>query len=890
WARRALVPLAVLLAIVALVLPRPRAATDVPAAPASPALPAELVERALDRLYQPPEGRGVWHGRYAVRWIFADASYADMDASLWMDPDGGRHRVQLVHKQGGGPFEFQLGDGMGAVWYTADPRYAASLYPQIADRVPLKVELELPAAEHERMLRARLGSGAWDLPAAYLRQAARTPELVSWGRRTADDGAALAVISFRGVSPLGPPPGAAGVTGGEVTVLLAIDTASGALYEVRELLGSDAGEQTGRTVWRFLGGEWLTPSPASDTLFEVRRVLGATSAFARLGGGPAAPELPTVPLEALAPLAGAAEPQVPQPLAPPAAPPGTTTAALLRGDDAPSATVLYIGAGRRLAIRTTTPGETARASGLFPRTAQTEEVRLGDALALLRPGPAQRYEAFFGDVVDERGFVYRARVSAQGFSRDELLEVLRGLAPLSPEAVRQQLPLFVGPRPDDPAAVGALLTALAAAPLPPPTSVRRTIARVFTRQFPGPDPLADPYHLPPYGGRPETLVVETWTRVTSGGRAEIATVARGPDGTVFDRAYSGPGGGWTYDVPRGEVMLYSHALERQPYDRATYTVARLLACGGTLVEYAGERAVIRSEAHWREFSCLLPHYRGVAEFQSQNAVLRDDASSMNLFDRAGRRADLSPFLADAPGEALTVVVVLGQAGAVTRVEVYAGAGGGTPPGVALERWERVSDEVLPAERAPADLFRSTPVGGLLRIQLDDGEAAPTVLFSITPTQARGVLGGAPYGFRPEPLEAGERQIRVRLSEIFLSPFDPDGAYHFVEDFDNPFEAALHHGAALRFEFELEDGGAGRGAWLPLYQGRAERFGAYLRARARWMASEPVPVRADGRELQGWLVTLSDGRRWAIAEADGTLLAMPADTEEQLGLLQRLKRL
>src|SRR5262249_49105628 len=143
--------------------------------------PRALVERALGQLYAPPAGAGVWHGSWEIRWSFAGGSYATLNAEAWVDTNSSRHRVQLVHVSGGGPFEFELADASGSLWYATTQNYAPSLYPLLLDRNTLRTRLQVTPDEAQRMLRARLASGAWELAGAYLRQAQAAHELHSWG-------------------------------------------------------------------------------------------------------------------------------------------------------------------------------------------------------------------------------------------------------------------------------------------------------------------------------------------------------------------------------------------------------------------------------------------------------------------------------------------------------------------------------------------------------------------------------------------------------------------------------------------------------------------------------------------------------------------------------------
>jgi hypothetical protein len=912
---RALVPLAVVLAILALVWPR---GTQTPAAGETSGemvAPHTLVERARQQLYAAPDDGGgeVWRGRYSARWYFGDDSYADLAGTLWLDAERGRHRLELVHEAGGGPFEFQLGNGRDTLWYSAEPRYAATIYPQIAERFANRAQLDLARTEQQEMLAARLGAGAWGLPAAYLRQAAAADDLRSWGRHTADDGAELAVLSFRGWSALAPP--ASGPADDELTLLLSIDTRSGALYEIRELIGPDAGEQTGRTVWRYLGGEWLERGAESEAAFEPSRLLRARGGYAQLTGGPAAPELPLVPLRATLPLAEGLAPRGGLVLAPADTPPGITSAALIgaEGRNIYGATLMYLGEGRRLAIRPLAGGLD---DGLVPVSPDTEEwifsndpavrdanltssvpVRvawprsagetgLPDTTARVRPAPVQRYDALLNASFPQNGERYLALVSAQGFSREELLEVIRTLGPLSPEAVRRQTPLFVGRQYDDPEAFNALLDALADVPLPEEGQVLYTVQRTYARQAPAADALRDPYHLPLYAGIPETLLIESWTRVLDGD-VEVASVVRDEGGTVHVRSYGGPDGFWTHDVPRGEVFIDPAVGYREtPAYQGTSLARQLLVCGAVTAEVErGEQVIMRSEHDWQTGSCAMPYYADLVERQRTVVFQRSDGGVIYSFASNSFHIETVPFLADIPGIDMNFRVWLGEDGRLARTEVRVMQPSITSPPVTVERWELLRQETKPAAEVPAAVFQRNPPAAIIRFRSGGGgQDFPMGQVDVNPSQARVLLGGPLFDL-VAPLEATDN-MSATLKWIKLSPFDPDGVYSSYGRSGDTFADALLYGAALRFDYLIEDERPGAGFSLSIYQGRAERFGQFLRARARWLASEPTTVTIDGRELQGWVVTTFDSRKWLLVENEGILLAMPANGPEQ-ALVERL---
>jgi hypothetical protein len=891
-ALRALLPLAVVLTIGALVWPRGTQSLTTGETGVESIAPHTLIERARQQLYTAPPNAGddVWRGRYSARWYFGDESYADLAGSLWLDAERGRHRLELVHEAGGGPFEFQLGDGRDTLWYTAEPRYAATIYPQIAERFATRVQLDLARTEQQEMLAARLDAGAWGLPAAYLRQAAAADDLQSWGRRTADDGTQLTVLSFRGWSALGPPE--TGETAETITVLLSVDGASGMLHEIRELIGPDVGEQTGRTVWRYLGGEWIARGAASDTAFDERPLLRARGGYAQRTGGPAAPELPLVPMRATLPLVEGLTPIGGLVLAPADAPPGITSAALIgtEGRNIYGATLLYWGEGRRLAIRLL-PGRAAN-DALVPSTATTDEWVLGaratlaDATARVRSGPLRSMDTLLNGTAADNGARYELLISAQGFSRDELRDVLLTIEPLSPEAVRRQTPLFVGHQYDDPEAFNALLDALADVPLPEGGQIRYTVERTYARQAPVADALRDPYHLPLYAGLPETLLIESWTRVVNGD-VEVASVVRDEGGTVYRHSYTGPDGFWTHDIPRGEVYVDAATTFRvTPPSQGVSLARQLLVCGATMAEVdGGERVVMRSEGDWQNSSCVMPYYAELVERQRAVMFQRSDGGVIYSFATNHFDAETLPFLADIPVAEMNFRAWLGEDGRLARTEVRVMPPNMSRPPTIVERWELVRHETLSAARVPAQVFRREPPPAITRFRSDgDGQDFTFGEVEVNPSQAR-VLLDAPLFEFAAPAEATEA-VSVTLRSIKRSSFDPDSIYSSYVHSGDVFGDALIYGAALWFDYLLDDDSPGVGTNVSLYQGRADHFGQFLRARARWLASEPATVTINGREIQAWSVTTFDGRRWLIVENEGILLALPRTVVER-ALLARL---
>ena len=162
---------------------------------------------------------------------------------------------------------------------------------------------------------------------AYLRQA-ETAELRTWGRQRDVDGALLDLVSFNGISPLALPPDAPNATTSHVTVLLAIDEASGRLREVRELIGPAGSEQTTRITWRQVSEEWIDGDQAISRVFDPREAWNGVGAFTPIGKL-VDPALPLIRPEAVTALVNGYQLGWTGLWMPAGPPPGTNSALLL---------------------------------------------------------------------------------------------------------------------------------------------------------------------------------------------------------------------------------------------------------------------------------------------------------------------------------------------------------------------------------------------------------------------------------------------------------------------------------------------------------------------------------------------------------------------------------
>jgi hypothetical protein len=877
--RIALVALPVLALIALLIAPRGgrNAAPSGGLGPLPPPPdPRALVQRAGEYLYAPPPGSGVWHARYAVQWVFAGGTYALLAADQWIEPASGRHRLQLVHYDGGGPYEFELGDGVRTAWYAVSDSYAPSLYPLSAAPPAPRVRLDTMPEQQQQMLRARLQAGAWGLPAAYLRQA-QAAELHTWGRQRSPDGAVASLISFSGVSPLGPPPDAPNASIGQITILLALDETSGRLREVRELVGPLGGEQTTRTTWRVESEEWLSDPAAITGAFDQRRAWNGVGTFTNRGQL-VDPALPLAQAEKVVSLALAVQRPWTGIWMPARPPPGTTTALLLNQSNTPVSsnsfpenerlTFTYLGAGRRLEFDTREPGAA-------PPLVGGEVLELGGQQLIILPGFGQSYRAKLTHSGPFGGPAQVTWAIAFGYTRAELLDVLRSFGPPTLEAYRAQARLFV-----DPQSRSATFDTLLEALDPPPGdgAVRHTIEHMFARQSSAPDPQTDPYHVPRYQGLPERTVREIWTRGRAiSGTLETAISASDTTGALYGRMYISRAHSWVYVAHTSQLVQFATEIffELDVWsDRWQPVILNMLACGPAelLTNADGTRTVFLTDTSWLTDSCPHPIYPALFHTQTAGEALGD-------FDRA-------PYLADISDQAVTTWVDLDARGRLLRVEVRAGAG---RDGALIESWELAQDELLPIDRVPAAAFDPTPPEAFLRWRsLETTTSQPLLQDTVTLTEAlalaRSPLFGLPGGNGANTLtDTAALSATLVAIEAGASPAEEAPSSSIGEE--APFLSALRSGYALRLTYSFPEA-----PLLYIYEGPAKELGAYLRATARWGSSTPVTLDVGGRKISGWQVIGAPNDTWTLFEIDGTLIAVGYPFEESAAVIVALQQI
>jgi len=582
---------------------------------------------------------------------------------------------------------------------------------------------------------------------------------------------------------------------------------------------------------------------------------------------------------------------------PASAPPGVSSAFLLNHNPSTSIqgnqyydgstrlTFVYLAPGRRLEIST--------GPGASPALVGGELISINQRQAIILPRNGQGYQVLInhdlGNPFDNA--VYTTQVAALGYTRAELLDVLRTLGSPTLASYVAQARLFADPGRRDPAAFDALLAALA-----PPSSgaPRHFVERVYKRQDPQPDQLPDPYHRPRYSGWPAQVIQENWVRGEDNPRAvERAAITKGVDGTIYGRQYLGPSQVWYYDALASRVDGYSGALigSEQRNNEDQTMIMHLIACGaGTLQTGAnGVRTVVLSEQNWRNGgSCMHPEYAQFFYAQTTN-----DPNS---------EPDQTPFLADRSEAELTTLVGLDANGRDVKIQSWAGQ---PETGTLLQSWELISDETPPAARVPAAIFDPNAPDALRqRWAYQEPTAERPLPDSVTITQALD-LAQTPLFELSTTSAVSETSAITSTSQVtltdtvrptppFLSsiiagpPPDAPGARGNIDD-QNVFEQALRDGYAIRFSYTLT-AADGSTQTANLYQWSAKTLGAYLRASAVWQSSSAETFQIGGKPVSGWRVIERRSHiEWLLFELDGTLIAAQSPSDALLAALAQMQQ-
>lgn len=451
--RATLFPVLVLLLIVSLVLPgffqRPMRQQPETSEAVDP---HTLVEQAVANYFALPPRQGVWHTQWELLWYFSDGSLAPLLGEVWIDAQNpARHRIQLTHRDGGAPYELQLGDGDRHLWYALHPAYYGSLYGGMQlITSPRLVHRAMESEDQDAARQARFSLGAWYIGMAYLRQAEQAAEVRTLGQQRIGDHT-VQVISFAGISPLARPPDTLDEPQRKITILLALDIADGRLRSATEVLGHSGDTGSSRITWRLRREEWLGGMEQIRAVFDIEQAWIGKGDFAPQPGGHSAD--PALLLYAQD------EIESPERLLEhyddlwlPAKPPPGSEHALLRW---PAPMVVYRGQGRWLTVLASTPPAISRDAVTFTDPARlggiesgnTERTQVGPWTVVLRTGNGRRFwavaqrEIIAGDAAAAIGRE-KILIDASGYSRAELFEVIRSLQPFDRQSLRAHEHLF----------------------------------------------------------------------------------------------------------------------------------------------------------------------------------------------------------------------------------------------------------------------------------------------------------------------------------------------------------------------------------------------------------------------------------------------------------------
>lgn len=842
--RLTLPPLAVLVLIAALVLPGVlrTLVRVVPSEVSATIDPLPLLALAQQRQFTPPDGAGVWYARYRTLWPVDVGVEAPLIAEAWLDSrNAARHRLQLTHVDGGAPYEFQLGTGRDQLYYALDAIYAPAIYGRFPTQTypqnPALITLLTAPEGQQRARDERLASGPWSLPVSYIRQAQAANDLRLLGQQQ-DGERTVALLSFAGNSPLDPPPEVEGSESVPVTILLAIDVEDGLLRTVTELIGPTGAEQVSRITWRVEEERLIGAAQELRELFDIERAWTGQGMFSEQGRRPSADlALPVIaaadvvdPIHLLAPTSRT------QPWLPDQPPAGVNRALIVWPNLRPAEitspdAVAYLGPDRRLLI---TFGNIRRAEG--------EPVREGVWEGVIQPRPGMQYRLHLerqgSDDIEGHGAPDPSAamtIDAFGFSRDELLEVVRSLTPFAIPSLIAQDELFVG-REGDPSIRSLLLQVVQSSVAMPEGEARYLRANNYSRQSPpSADERRDPYHGSPYDGQPETVQIEEWV-ANQGGLVRHTETRALESEDRYGQFYLDTSTSW-YARPQVDVA-YGYAFSNAPL--IAYLPSPARAAFEMLTLSGGELTL---EA--------LPDGGSVITFKERAQDSFRYGSLLYLEGGAPDLADLRP---------ITLITELrlnpvGEAEQVTLITE-----GEDSTRTVAQRYTVEEFRDVPLDEAPA--------------ALRDG-AMPQAAYM---SDFRGLHSWTekPLAIRTltETLALHSRDIYI-LDGISLQyvqdappgpPIPRHGGYFM--------EMPIGQGLALRMVYTLPSpDGSGPGGELRLNQGPAGPLRAWLRSQAEppWRSSTLVRLTAAGRELDAWLG--SGDRDYLIVEIDDTLLVI-----------------
>jgi hypothetical protein len=354
------------------------------------------------------------------------------------------------------------------------------------------------------------------------------------------------------------------------------------------------------------------------------------------------------------------------------------------------------------------------------------------------------------------------------------------------------------------------------------------------------------------------------------GTIESAATTRDASGKVYARQYRSAALGWDYDAVANRVSQFSGENVTSGINEDQYTVLQMLDCGGAQLQLVpdGTRSLVLTERDWRRDSCQNPRYPWLWNVQT---------------GLVPGQIDEAPFFGDLSDDELTTIIRLGANGRPARTEIWAG---NPETGVLLESWERVSEEIVAADRLPANTFDRQPPASDIRLIFPGADGVQTIDASLP--------GGTDLDIairraRSPFIGFGQGPDEPRLTTIVLGN-EPEQTPTLSYAIDNSvFNAALNGGYAIYSTYTVTH--ETQFETIRFYQGAAKELGAYLRDSANWTGSTATSIQIGGQAIAGWqVIERSGGTPWLLFELGGTLVAVDNITPDTLALLDKLRRL
>jgi hypothetical protein len=870
---RLVIPLAVVLVLIAaLVLPgfTQRSVTVVDRSSDPVAVdPSALIAQALELHTQPPQtGPAIWRVRFETLWYFDERTFAPLHADLWLDRNNpARHRAQITHRDGGAPYELQLGNGTDRLYYGLDASYAPVIYSGLNTRAlaerPRLSTANAPPAEQAAALRERLTVGPWGIAPFYLTQAHTATDLRVLGRQR-DGDRTVQIVSFAAISPLAIPSDPPE----RVTVLLALDSVDGRLRRATELLGPAGGTQVSRVTWNLIEEEQFAGDQPEQRAFSIDRAWNGLGDFG------------TVPLQ---PLADPALPFLSQalvldpawligqsvlPVWMPGTSPPDTDRAYFFADQPPNfttqmpvelepQTLIYLGPERRLSIRY---GRNQPLDG--------EQIDLGLWEVTLRAEPGNLFRAFVrgrpavtgNPMADLR--LTQLFIEAQGYDRDTLLALITDLQPLTIDLLLAQDAVFAPATRLDRASRTTLLQLLGAVSRIPVGEATYWRWRVSQYQPPAALPPSDPYSPHPLSNRPAVDLLEAWLgNAPDEGMIRVIRQPAQPGDSGPTLQYTSNLRNWFYDGYTDSALISTFVVDAALVPR----LPRPFHLAFDPITEPGWTSTLRTEAD------------GSQTLTAQIAIR--DASS--YFYRTTLDADNPQSLVDVAIEQIRLELRLESRQTLRTVTVFGVSAGGEQVLLAAYELEEQA-EVLLAELPEVLLSELPPPSSLVR----NFDGLPMPDAPIERTDISAVLPTAPFPIYLLPSSVAEaREIESNFQVIGLGyrfPFNRGG---------DELRDLLEAGLAARVTYVLPPTETETSEAIRILHGPADPIRAFLRSTNLpfWRDPQPLTIRVAGRNVTGW-VSVVAGNFHIIAEQDGQIFLIAGRTaafERTLPLLAEL---